>query len=222
MEGALSMQAIMESLFDVFYLVFAAGMGLSLLKHRRRSALAFLFGAMCLILGGGDAFHLVPRVMGYWFDGDFTAAKGLGTAVTSVTMTVFYLMLEYARRERYAISKEQGVLRAMWLLAAVRIALCFFPQNQWTSADAPLSWGIYRNIPFAAMGIITAFVWFVSAKKDKALRFLWLAVLLSFAFYFPVVLFADAMPIIGMLMLPKTIMYILMMVMFKKAVETRA
>lgn len=215
------MQAIMESLFDVFYLVFAVTMGLLLLRKRGSSRLALLFGLMCVILGCGDAFHLVPRVMSFWLPGDFIAAKGFGTAVTSVTMTVFYLMLEYARRERYIIKGEKGVLAAMWLLAAVRIALCLFPQNQWTSADAPLSWGIYRNIPFAVMGLMTVCLWLRSTKKEKALRFLWLAVLLSFAFYFPVVLFADAMPVIGMMMLPKTVMYMWMIVMFKKAAAQR-
>lgn len=53
-----------------------------------------------------------------------------------------------------------------------------------------------------------------SARNDRTLRWLWLAELLSFLFYFPVVLFADAQPIIGMMMLPKTCMYIWMMVMF--------
>ena len=48
-------------------------------------------------------------------------------------------------------------------------------------------------------------------------RWLWLAVLLSFLFYFPVVLWAQAVPLIGMMMLPKTCMYIWMILMFRKA-----
>lgn len=211
------MQAIMESLFDIFYLLFACVTGLALLRRAAGSRLVTLFGAMCLILGAGDAFHLVPRVMQYWLPGDFTAALGVGTLVTSITMTVFYLMLEYARRERFAVSGEKAVLLLVWLLSALRIALCLFPQNRWTAADAPLSWGIYRNIPFAALGAATIILWLRSAKRDPALRRLWLLVLLSFAFYFPVVLFADAVPLLGMLMLPKTVMYILMMCMFRRA-----
>ena len=46
---------------------------------------------------------------------------------------------------------------------------------------------------------------------------MWLAITLSFLFYIPVVLFAQTMPMIGMLMLPKTCMYVWMIVMFKKA-----
>ena len=45
-------------------------------------------------------------------------------------------------------------LGAALLLAGLRVLLCMMPQNQWLSADAPLSWGIYRNIPFALLGLL--------------------------------------------------------------------
>lgn len=64
------------------------------------------------------------------------------------------------------------------------------------------------------MGAMTVALWLRSARNDRTLRWLWLAVLLSFLFYFPVVLFADVLPIMGMMMLPQTCMYIWMMVMF--------
>ena len=113
------------------------------------------------------------------------------------------------------------MLTATWLLAAVRILLCLMPQNRWTAPDAPLSWGIIRNIPFAVMGAMAVALWLRSSRVDKTLRWLWLAVLLSFLFYFPVVLFADVLPIIGMMMLPKTCMYIWMMVMFLRLREEK-
>ena len=209
------MQAIMESLFDVAYLAFAIWTGVMLLK--RGGALAKLTGAAALTLGCGDAFHLVPRVMDYWLAGDFTAALGIGKLVTSVTMTVFYVALEYIRRRRCGVQGETGVLRAMWALAALRIALCLFPQNAWTSADAPVSWGIIRNVPFAVMGVISVVTWLRSARGDRVFRLMGAAVALSFLFYFPVVLWADALPIIGMLMLPKTCMYVWMLCMFRRA-----
>ncbi|MGN0687028.1 MAG: hypothetical protein ACI4KA_02855 [Oscillospiraceae bacterium] len=90
------------------------------------------------------------------------------------------------------------------------MALCLLPQNRRTSPDAPLSFGIYRNIPFAVPGGIIVVLFFNSAKKcgDRSFRFLWLTVVLSFGFYIPVVLFADAVPLIGMLMIPKTCAYV--------------
>jgi len=210
------MQAIMESLFDVCYLAFAIITGIVLLR-RGGGKMMRLLGAASLLLGCGDAFHLIPRVMDYWLEGDFTAVLGIGKLVTSITMTVFYLLLEYARRERYGIRGEKGVLAAFWALSALRIALCLFPQNAWTSADAPFSWGIYRNLPFAVMGVMSIATWLRSAGKDRSLRLLWLAILLSFLFYFPVVLWAHTLPIMGMMMLPKTCMYIWMLCMFRHA-----
>ena len=51
---------------------------------------------------------------------------------------------------------------------------------------------------------------FFRAKKnnDKVLRWMWLTIVLSFAFYIPVVLWADVVPMIGMLMIPKTCAYV--------------
>ncbi len=209
------MPALPESIFDIAYLIFAIATGVRLLCRKDGGKTTHLFGAMAIVLGGGDAFHLIPRVLNYWVPGEWTAALGIGKLVTSITMTAFYLMLEYARQRRYGESR--GLLTATWVLSVARIALCLFPQNQWLSADAPVSWGIIRNIPFTIIGIMAIVLWLKSAKEDKALRSMWLAVLLSFGFYLPVVLWAHTLPIIGMLMLPKTIMYIWMIVMFTKA-----
>lgn len=84
------------------------------------------------------------------------------------------------------------------------------PQNAWISAEAPLSWGIYRNIPFTILGVVIVILFYQSArsKQDQPFRFLWLAVVISFACYIPVVLFADKVPAVGMLMIPKTCAYI--------------
>ncbi|MBP3196125.1 MAG: hypothetical protein J6N21_03875, partial [Butyrivibrio sp.] len=76
------------------------------------------------------------------------------------------------------------------------------------------SWGIYRNIPFLVIGIMTVVLWYKDAKGDARFRFMALAVALSFAFYLPVVVLAHCIPIMGMLMLPKTVMYIWILCMF--------
>ena len=211
------MPALPESIFDICYLVFAIVSGILLLKNSKGIKYVRIFGIMTLLLGCGDALHLVPRVLNYWTDGDYTAALGIGKLVTSITMTLFYILIEYARRDRYKIAGEKGVLASVWILGIIRIALCCFPQNGWTSAEPSLLWGILRNIPFALLGILTVVLWLRSAKNDKPLKLMWLAVTLSFLFYIPVVLFAQTMPVIGMLMLPKTCIYIWMIVMFKKA-----
>ena len=171
-----------------------------------------LFGIMAVVLGVGDSFHLVPRAYALCTSGldNFTALLGIGKFVTSITMTVFYVILYYIWRIRYRVKGKNGLTLAVYGLAAARIALCLFPQNQWTSASAPLSWGIYRNIPFALLGLLVIVLFYQSARtqRDQAFRHMWLTIVLSFVFYIPVVLWADAVPMIGMLMIPKTCAYV--------------
>ncbi len=206
------MQAIMETLFDAVYLVTVITVGILMIRKSAGRKQYLLFGIMAVTLGAGDAFHLVPRAYALCTAGleHYTAALGVGKLITSVTMTVFYILLYYVWRLRYHVKDQREVTVAVFLLSAVRIILCLFPQNKWTSADAPLSWGIYRNIPFALLGILVIVLFYKAAKEqhDHAFRFMWLTIVLSFAFYIPVVLFADTIPALGMLMIPKTCAYV--------------
>jgi hypothetical protein len=206
------MQAIMETIFDAAYLVAVITIGIIICVKSRKNRAFLLFGIMAVILGCGDAFHLVPRVYSLLTDSmdAHTAALGFGTLVTSVTMTVFYVLLYHFMRSRYKITGKAPLTAVIYVLAAARIVLCLLPQNDWLSADAPHIWGIYRNIPFVILGVILVCLFFTSAKKhgDKPFRLAWLAIAMSFAFYIPVVLFADAVPLVGMLMLPKTVCYV--------------
>ena len=128
----------------------------------------------------------------------------------SVLCTVFYVLLYYVWRKRYQIEGQKDLTIAVYALSAVRIVLCMMPQNQWLSDGSPLSWGIYRNIPFALMGLLIIVLFYRSAKQnnDKAFRWMWLTIVLSFGFYIPVVLWAEVNPLIGMLMIPKTCAYV--------------
>ena len=206
------MQAIMETLFDAVYLVTVIRIGIIMIRKSNKKKQYLLFGIMAVMLGAGDAFHLVPRAFALCTAGldHYAAALGIGKFITSITMTIFYILLYYVWRLRYNVQGRKTLTISIYALAALRIALCLFPQNAWTSANAPLSWGIYRNLPFAAIGIIVIILFYGSAKKnsDHAFKYMWLTIVLSFAFYLPVVLFAEAVPAIGMLMIPKTCAYV--------------
>ena len=206
------MQAIMETAFDVVYLVTVITLGIMMIKRSGRKKEYLLFGIMAVTLGAGDAFHLIPRAVALCTTGlaDYTAALGIGKFITSITMTVFYVILYYVWRLRYNVREKKEITMLVYVLAGVRIILCLFPQNQWTSADAPLSWGIYRNIPFALLGILVIVLFYQMSRKnhDRAFWHMWLTIVLSFAFYIPVVLFADTIPPIGALMVPKTCAYV--------------
>lgn len=206
------MQAIGETLFDVIYLVLVISVGIKMIRESRGSSQYRLFGIMAVTLGCGDAFHLIPRAYALCTSGleNYVTALGIGKFITSVTMTVFYTLLYYVWRNRYHVEGKNGLTAAVYLMAGLRIALCLFPQNRWTGADAPLSWGIYRNIPFAALGLLVILLFYKSARvhKDGEFRWMWLTIVLSFGFYIPVVLWADVFPAVGMLMIPKTCAYV--------------
>lgn len=217
------MQAIMETTFDVVYLVTVITLGILMIRRPKAAPQFRLFGWMAVVLGAGDAFHLVPRAVALCTTGleNYTFALGLGKAITSVTMTIFYVLLYYVWRMRYHARGRSPLTAVVYLLAGLRILLCLMPQNQWFSASAPLSWGIYRNIPFALLGILIIVLFFRSAKaqEDSAFRWMWLTIVLSFAFYIPVVLWADIYPMIGMLMIPKTCAYVWTVVIGYRAMK---
>ncbi|WP_097027964.1 hypothetical protein [Clostridium peptidivorans] len=215
------MQAIMETLFDVAYLFGVITLGLKMVRNSGDNKQYKLFGWMAILLGSGDAFHLIPRSYALLTIGleANAAALGFGKLVTSITMTIFYVILYHIWRQRYNIEGYKKLTFSIYALGIVRIALCLFPQNDWLNYYAPVSWGIYRNIPFAIMGIIIICIFYVEAKKhnDTNFKFMWLAIMLSFAFYIPVVIWATTIRWIGILMIPKTLAYVWIVVMGYKS-----
>lgn len=205
------MQAIAETLFDTVYLISVITIGILMIRKGTQKQYR-LFGIMAVVLGAGDSFHLVPRALALCTTGleNFTAALGAGKFITSITMTVFYILLYHVWRSRYQIEGKKNLTVLVYLLSGARILLCLFPQNEWLSASSPLSWGIIRNVPFALLGLLIIVLFYNEAKRrqDKSFRFMWLTIVLSFGFYIPVVLWADAIPMIGMLMIPKTCAYV--------------
>ena len=65
------------------------------------------------------------------------------------------------------------------------------------------------------LGIVIIILFWREARKnkDRVFRLMWLAIVLSFAFYLPVVIWSRSIPSIGVLMIPKTIAYVWMVVM---------
>ena len=201
-----------EGCFDLVYLASAAVIGLVLLSGGG-GPLRAVAGVMALLLAGGDAFHLVPRVR-VIFTGDearLRKALGRGKQITSITMTLFYLLLWSVGVALFSPRWATIGWAVCIVLCIVRLVLCLMPQNRWTDRYPPVSWGILRNLPFFLQGLLVAALYFVFRDVRPGLQWMWLAVLLSFAFYLPVVLWANKNQKIGMLMLPKTCTYLWML-----------
>ena len=202
-----------ESSFDILYLLFAMISGcVILLKARNRTEK--LMGLSALILGFGDAFHLVPRVLNYFISADMTVALGIGKLITSVTMTVFYVLLYYVWLGCFKEAENKNLTAVVRASAVIRIVLCLFPQNGWLENSSDMTWGIIRNVPFVVLGAVVCVLFF--SRRDACRRFkpVWIYIMLSFLFYIPVAIGAGAIPMLGMLMLPKTVCYILMILVF--------
>lgn len=207
-----------ETIFDIAYLIIAICVGIYILLNSKTKGQK-LMGIATLVLGLGDSFHLVPRMLDYFVDYDFSMALGVGKLVTSITMTIFYIFMYYIYLETFEIKENKKLTASVWVLSILRIVLCLFPQNNWLTNESPLSWGIIRNIPFVILGILIVALYFKERNKNSIFKNIWLYVTLSFLFYIPVVVGANAFPMLGMFMLPKTICYILIILSFKKQIS---
>ncbi len=211
------MPQIGEAVFCIAYLVFDLIAAIVFLSNADGSRVLNLFGVLTLALGGGDAFHLVPRII-KTFHGDSPKVEwwsGLGLMVSSITMTVFYVLLFYVWKAIFPQVPYPGFLPALiWGSAVLRVVLCLFPQNNWFRPEGNRAWGIYRNLPFAVTGLCLVTLFLLSGNTGGyGLWMMSVAIIISFACYFPVVLWAKKNPVLGMLMMPKTIAYIWMISM---------
>lgn len=201
-----------EIVFDFAYLLIACAIGAFLIFTSLVGDTRFLAGVMALILAFGDTFHLAPRIMsaGAQNKDIFTIALGRGKQITSITMTFFYILLWHIG---VSIGNIDGSFLQIivYFLAVLRIVLCFLPQNQWTSKPPSPVWGIYRNVPFFIMGLVVSYLYKTTGTSTNGFEWMWLAIIISFACYLPVVIFAHKKPAVGMLMLPKTCAYIWML-----------
>lgn len=204
-----------EIVFDALYLVSAFIIGAALLFTGDQGGVRTLAGIMALILAFGDLFHLLPRIALIITHKEerLRTVLGTGKQITSVSMTVFYLLLWHIGLRIYALDGVGIWSYTVYTLAAVRVILCLLPQNKWRERFPPVNWGIYRNIPFFLLGASVAVLFFLHRSEVKGFGLMWLAITLSFAFYLPVTLWSNRIPKIGMLMLPKTCAYLWMLCM---------
>ena len=199
-----------ESLFCAGYLLFAFAAGVLFL--RRGDAYGLRCAVMTFLLAGGDAFHLVPRIISNlspeWKGRTF--ALGLGNLISSVTMTFFYVALVFAADALQPGRMPAAVLPAILLLAVVRVCLCAAPANDWFGEGGSRKWRLYRNLPFVGIGLVTV----LYLTMVYALYLPAVLTVVSFICYMTVVLGVKEKPALGMMMIPKTICYIWMIAWF--------
>ena len=172
------------------------------------------------LLAFGDSFHVGARVIEaligpgkavVMVGGVQASILGLGMLVTAYTMTVFYMALADARRIRGG-SKADAAFGIIEAVLGLRLVIMALPGNAWELAVPPFGMGLLRNAPLALAGILMAILFIVEGRRDgdRAWQGIGWAMVASYAFYTPVILFAAKIPALGLLMIPKTVAYVVM------------
>lgn len=208
---------LMEAVFDTCYLLFDLIAGILFFAFSHGSPLFLLYGVLTWTLCFGDAFHLVPRVLRAVKGSSEKIERqlGIGLQVSSITMTIFYILLLYIWKQTFYEMTAPVMLEILiWVSAAVRIVVCMLPQNNWCGKEGNRKLSVIRNAVFAVTGICVIALYVMSGNTyGYHMTRMSAAIVISFGCYLPVTLLSKKMPKIGMLMIPKTCAYIWMIVM---------
>lgn len=210
------MRMYVEIGFNILYLavVWTMTVIMSLRLNQVSSAdyrIANLFRWAFILLALGDTGHVGFRLIAYALGGlqQNSLLVGLGALATAITVTFFYVVMLYIWKERF--KGKFGLLQTI-LLASVpaRFIVMTFPQNNWGNVDPPAFWGPLRNLFLVILGVGVLYLYLRDSVKTKDRLFRWMGycIFFSYLFYTPVILFARDIPVLGMLMIPKTIMYV--------------
>lgn len=134
---------------------------------------------------------------------------GIGLQISSITMTVFYILLMYVWKYTFPELGAPVAVEAMiWISAMIRIAVCILPQNNWCSDEGNMPLSILRNAVFAVTGIGVIILYAISGNANGYhMTRMVAAIIISFGCYLPVTLFSKTKPKVGILMIPKTCAY---------------
>lgn len=208
---------LMEAVFDTCYLLFDLIAGMLFFAFSHGSPLFLLYGVLTWTLCFGDAFHLVPRVLRAVKGSNEKMERqlGIGLQISSITMTVFYILLLYIWKQTFYEMTAPVMLEILiWVSAAIRIVVCMLPQNNWCGKEGNRKLSVIRNAVFAVTGICVIVLYVMSGNTyGYHMTRMAAAIVVSFGCYLPVTLLSKKMPKIGMLMIPKTCAYVWMIVM---------
>lgn len=210
------MRMWVEVIFNVCYLAVVWTMVFWMAKRQnrvladnRRLARGVLWAFALLALG--DTGHVGLRVVAFARGG--LAANpvlvGAGAFSTAFAVTLFYMLMVDAWRLRF--QKPLGWFG--WFLLAVglvRLVVLLFPQNQWWQVVAPYHWSLLRNslLVIQGLGVMGLILHDAVRTHDRAFTWIGIMIALSYLFYAPVILWVQWIPVLGMLMIPKTCAYL--------------
>lgn len=210
------MRVWMEVIFNISYLVVVWTLVVLMIVRRNRvspenRAVATRFTWAFALLALGDTGHVGFRVIAYLMGGleANPVLVGAGAFSTAFTVTIFYMLLVDIWHLRF--KKPLGFFGWFLLAAGIaRLVILLFPQNAWGQVVAPYDWSLLRNSLLVIQGVGVTVLILRDAIRAHDKPFIWIGamIVVSFAFYAPVILWVQWVPPLGMLMIPKTCAYL--------------
>ena len=176
------------------------------------------------LLALGDTGHVGFRVLAYALGG-LAAHPAAGRPGRALHRLHRHDLLHVdAGHLAAALQKAVGDLRRGAVGAGVvRLVVMAFPQNQWGQIVAPYDWSLLRNALLVVQGLGVMFLILRDAIRAGDTPFKWIGVMIAFsyAFYAPVILWSAQVPMLGMLMIPKTCAYLAVAIIGYRAIFQR-
>jgi hypothetical protein len=212
-----TLRTTVEIGFNVLYLLVIWAMVFLMTRRLpevspENNPLADRFRWAFLLLALGDSGHVGFRVAAYALGGLGANPLwvGLGALATAVTVTFFYVLMLDIWRVRFR--QQYGWFEYLLIASVpVRFVVMALPGNAWGSTVPPEFWGPFRNVFLMVLGIGVFYLILRDSLKAHDRLFRWIAycIFFSYLFYTPVIFWVREFPLLGMLMIPKTIMYVL-------------
>ena len=134
---------------------------------------------------------------------------GFGALCTAITVTGFYALLLVAH-QRLEVRRWGPFEQALLGVLLLRLVLLTFPQNAWGQVVPPQPWSMLRNLPLLVLtlGVGGLYLRGAGRVEQRWQRMIGALLLASVLCYLPVVLWIQKIPLLGLLMIPKSLAYL--------------
>ena len=210
-------QVMMEMTFSVIYLIYICAIVFLMSKNMKNvnqkeimTAKRILLAFFALLIG--DLGHVGARVI-VFFSAEVEmnyVILGIGSLFEAVGLIFLFMLFTDAWRVHFNHPKNL-LFKVLIGIGIVGLIIFVFPQNQWTAQTSPYEWLVIRNIPWLIQGVALSILIYRDAKAvdDKQLVRIGIYIFISYFFYMPVIFFGEIAPMLGMLMIIGTIVFML-------------
>jgi hypothetical protein len=206
---------MMEIPFNVGYLVYILCIVALMTRGMKRLSaesipIARQVWLSFLALAIGDLGHVGARIYSFSAGGlqDHPVLLGIGGLAEELAITALFMFWAEVWRLRFGHPRN-AMYWVLMIAGVIHFAIMIPPQNQWTSASPPYDWVLYRNLPWVVQGFGVGFLMIKDGrtKKDALATRLGIYICLSHFIYNSAVYLAAFNPVVMMLMIPGTIVY---------------